>query len=55
MNGRYIARRAPGVTGAANEQLDAVNGLRPVTDRPAGRWVSERREGGVTTKRAGMQ
>lgn len=57
-----IAAGALVVTGAANERLDAVNGLLPVTRRPAARCGSERRKSSVvlahgtrTSYSAGMQ
>jgi hypothetical protein len=55
MNARIIETVGRRVTGAANEQLDAVNGLYPVTDRPAARYECERRYSAALKKSAGMQ
>ena len=58
MTPRYIADDAQRVTGATNERLDAVNGLRAVTGRPKARCTAERRAAhgqGAGTDSAGMQ
>jgi hypothetical protein len=58
MNGRLIAHSTQSVTGAANERLNAVNGLNPVTGCPRARCTAERRathHHGAQTDSAGMQ
>lgn len=62
MTGAGIATQGPSVTGAANEQLDAVNGICPVTRRSPARCTGESQDdvvnipnSDVTTRRAGMQ
>ena len=44
MSNRDIGPGSLDVTGATNEQLDAVNGRKAVTCSPADRCVGERRE-----------
>lgn len=58
MTGHGVAPEAPTVKGAANAQLDAVNGSWPVTDRPVARCRGEHRavlDHGAETDSAGMQ
>lgn len=62
MTGAGIAAPSPSVTGATNDQLDAVNGICPVTRSSPARCAGESqddvvniRNSDVTTKRAGMQ
>lgn len=62
MTGAGIAAQGPSVTGATNDQLDAVNGICPVTRCSPARCTGESRDDvvnipnrDVTTRRAGMQ
>ena len=59
MSGCDIAQVIQVVTAAANERLDAANGLAPVTGRAGARCTAERRattyHHGAQTDSAGMQ